>query len=193
MAGIFRPGDYLIIVPVSLESVQAGDVIVFDGLDAAGEPDVIVHRVVDVLPEGLVTRGDNNSRLDPAPVTMDNLLGRVTHFERGDKRHRVRGGWWGLQRVRLNRGWRWAVRRSRLVAASLGRQPYGWLRGSRLVCWLWRPAITKIYLAGDGDPVVKYVCGRQTVARWWPDTGRFKCRKPYDLIISRPDCAWKTG
>ena len=28
MAGTFRPGDYLIIAPVTLESVQAGDVIV---------------------------------------------------------------------------------------------------------------------------------------------------------------------
>jgi hypothetical protein len=34
--------------------------------------------------------------------------------------------------------------------------------------------------------VVKYVCGKRTVARWWPETGQFQCRKPYDLIISRP-------
>ena len=187
MAGTFRPGDYLIIAPATLESVEVGDVIVFDGVDAAGEPDVIVHRVVSVLPEGLVTRGDNNSRLDPTPVTMDNLLGRVTHFERGDKRRRVRRGRWGLLWVRLHRGWRWAVWQSRLAAASLGRRPYGWLRGSRLVRWLWRPTITRIYLAGDGDPVVKYVCGGRTVARWWPEADRFQCRKPYDLIISRPD------
>ena len=80
-----------------------------------------------------------------------------------------------------------AVWRSRLAAGSLMRRPYSGLRGSGLVPRLWQPTITRVYLAGGGDPVVKYVCSGQTVARWWPETDRFLCRKPYDLIISRPD------
>lgn len=187
MVSTFRPGDYLTIGPASLESVQTGDVIVFEGLDAAGEPDVIVHRVVGVRPEGLATRGDNNPWADGDPVTGDNLLGRVTHFERGGRRRRVRGGQWGLLYARLLCGRRWAVWRGRQAAASLGRRPYRWLRNSGLAPRLWQPAITRVYLVADGDPVVKYVCGGRTVARWWPETGRFQCRKPYDLIISRPD------
>jgi hypothetical protein len=187
MAGTFDPGDYLFIAPVSLESVNVGDVIVFDGVNAGGDPDVIVHRVVGVLPEGLVTKGDDNPWADGVLVTGDNLLGRVTHVERGGRRRRVRGGRWELLRVRLRRRWRRTVWRGRLVAASLGRWPYRWLRSSGLAPRLWQPVITRVYLVVDGDPVVKYVCEGRTVARWWPETGRFQCRKPYDLIISRPD------
>ena len=187
MAGTFRSGDYLTISPASPESVQAGDVIVFEGVDPEGEPDVVVHRVVDVLPEGLATRGDNNPWVDSVLVTADNLLGRVKHFERGGRRRRVRGGQWGLLHVRTRRAWRSVGWRTGLAAASLGRRPYRWLRASGLVARIWQPAITRVHLVADGDPVVKYVCGGRTVARWWPATGRFQCRKPYDLIISRPD------
>jgi hypothetical protein len=187
MAGTFRPGDYLTIMPASLERVRAGDVIVFEGVDAEGKPNVIVHRVVSVLPEGLATQGDKYSRADGELVTGANLLGRVTHLERGGRRRRVRGGRWGHLHVRGIRARRWAGWRSRRVVASIGRRPYGWLRGSDLVPRLWRPTITRVYLAAEDDPVVKYVCGGRTVARWWPESGRFQCRKPYDLIISRPD------
>ena len=187
MAGTFRPGDYLTIIPASLESVQAGDVVAFEGMDAEGEPDVIAHRVVVVLPEGLATKGDNNPWSDGVLVTEDNLLGRVTRFERRGRRRRVCGGRWGLLRARWLRARRRAGWRSGRSVASMGRRPYRWLRGSGLVPRLWRPAITRVYLAADDDPVVKYVCGGRTVARWWPESGRFQCRKPYDLVISRPD------
>jgi hypothetical protein len=187
MVGTFHPGDYLIIAPVSPESVNAGDVIVFDGVNADGDPEVIVHRVVRVLPKGLATRGDNNPWEDEDMVTGDNLVGCVTHFERGGRRRRVHGGELGLLRVRALRVWKWAGLRARMAAAVLGRRPYHLLRDSGLVARMWQPTIIRVYLLADGDPVVKYVCGGRTVARWWPATYRFQCRKPYDLIISRPD------
>jgi hypothetical protein len=187
MSGTFRPGDYLVIAPMSPERVKAGDVILFDGMDADGNPDVIVHRVVAVLPDGLATRGDNNAWTDEVLVTGDNLLGLVTHVERGGERRRVRGGRSGLFRVRVLRALRLAGQWNRHMITAIGRRPYRWLRRSGLVPWLWRPSITRVYLAVDDEPVVKYVCDGRTVARWWPETGRFHCRRPYDLIISRPD------
>jgi signal peptidase I len=91
MTGTFRPGDALIVADMSIDSVHRGDVVLFRSMDADGEPEQVVHRVVAVLPEGLVTRGDNNRRVDLGLVTPDRLVGLVTHLERAGKRRRVRG------------------------------------------------------------------------------------------------------
>jgi signal peptidase I len=187
MLGTFRPGDCLTVESVSITDIRPGDVVVYRGVNREGEPDEVVHRVVVAVPGGLFTRGDNNPHADTTLVTADNLLGRVTHVERDGKTQPVRGGRWGLLHVRVlharcqmrRLGWR--------VVTSVGRWPYRWLRNSSLVPRLWRPAVTKIRLATENGPLVKYVSGRRTVARWWPTTGRFECQKPYDLIIPRPD------
>ena len=62
MWGAFRPGDYLVVEPAPLAAIQPGDVVLYRGRDPEGESDDVVHRVVDVAPGGLVTRGDNNPR-----------------------------------------------------------------------------------------------------------------------------------
>ncbi len=186
MLGTFRPGDYLTVEPVPLAAIRLGDVVVCRGREEAGEPDEIVHRVVDVLPDGLVTRGDNSPYVDSVPVTQDTLLGRVTHVQRGGQVRPVWGGRRGLLRARMLHarcavrrfGWRWL--------SIVGRRPYRWLRQSGLVGRLWRPAITRVRVEAEDGPLVKYVHRGRTVARWWPERGRFRCRKPYDLVISRP-------
>jgi hypothetical protein len=113
-------------------------------------------------------------------------VGRVTHVERGGRMKPVRGGRRGLLQVRLShlrRRLRW---RGRQVAAHLGRRFYRWLRNSGLVPRLWQPTITRVHVETEAGLVVKYIHRQRTVARWWPETAKFQCRKPYDLVISRP-------
>jgi len=43
-----------------------------------------------------------------------------------------------------------------------------------------------VRLVTDDGPLVKYVHGRRTVACWWPETQRFWCRRPYDLVVRSP-------
>jgi hypothetical protein len=52
---------------------------------------------------------------------------------------------------------------------------------------IWRPPITKVHLETECGPLVKFVVGNRTVAAWWPQTNRFWCRRPYDLIILPPE------
>lgn len=63
----WRSGDYDVGTPI----VYA----VPDGQTGAGV--YVVHRVVDVTPEGYVTQGDNNRRADPWRPTDDVVQGRV--------------------------------------------------------------------------------------------------------------------
>ena len=184
MAGTFRPGDCLTVVTtVSLADVRPGDVVVYGRLNHNGIEKKLVHRVMCARPNGLVVRGDNNPCNDSTLVTENNLVGRVSHVYRDGKRLPVRGKRFGLMRARVLHGSRriWEVLWN--AARYMGRRTYSWLRKSGLVARLWRPSIVKVQLMTDNGPLVKYVCRNRTVASHWVDEGRFKCRKPYDLVI----------
>jgi signal peptidase I len=183
MLGTFRPGDCLTVEPVPIEHIRPGDVVAFLGAAREdGAEELVAHRVIAITPGGLVTRGDNNPHADAVLVTAGNLLGRVTHFERDGVRSPVRGGRTGLWQPRLL----YIHRRAHALAVRLG-GPYRWLRSSGLLRRLWQPAVIRIRLATENGPLVKYLCGQRTVARWWPEEGRFECQKPYDLVIPPPD------
>jgi signal peptidase I len=187
MRGAFHLGDRLLIAPTLLAEIYPGDVIVFRITTPRGEVDEIVHRVVAITSAGLVTQGDNNPWRDALPVTEDNLIGRVTHFERDGKTYRVRGGRIALARVWLARVERRVRREAWQVITWAGYRVYRRLRNSGIVARLWRPAITQLTLTTGQGRVVKYMCNGRTIARWWQNTNRFECVKPYDLVIARPN------
>jgi signal peptidase I len=183
MLGTFRPGDRLPVETAPLDEIRPGDVVALRVACPTGAAAELVHRVVGLQPGGLVTRGDNNRRNDSGFVTAETLLGRVTRVERGGQIRPVLGGRLGLARARLLH----ARIRVRALAIRLGRVPYGWLRRSGLVSRLWRPRITRLRVATEQGPLVKYLSAGRTVARWWPEQNRFECARPYDLVIPRPD------
>ena len=186
MAGTFRLGDALILEDVSLAQVRAGDVVVFRGIDPEGKENLIVHRVQAVLSHGLVTQGDNNPCVDTILVTAESLVGRVTHIRREGRILPVHGGRRGLWQARLRRaGKRWR-RRGEGIVRRVGRRPYRLLRKSGLAARLWRPSIIRLALTVGEEKTVKYICNGQTIAQWWPERGQFRCRRPHDLILSRP-------
>ena len=181
MRGTFRPGDRLTVEPVSLSDLRAGDVVVFHGVNCREDADTIVHRVVAVRADGLVTRGDNSSTADLYPLTEERLVGRVVKVERGGRSWNVHNGRAGLCRAYALRLLRSAV----ALLGLIGRWPYRGLRASGLARRFWQPAITRVYLQTERGPLVKYVCAGRTVACWRPTERRFECRKPYDLVIDR--------
>ena len=183
MTGTFRFGDRLIIEYVALADVGPGDVVVYRTFNHAQNENERVHRVMRIVQEGLVVRGDNNPCADKTLVSENNLVGRVAYVERDGKCIPVRSGWPGLLLARIGheyrglRGWAWGIVR------LLGRAFYGRLRDSGLVVHLWRPSIERIRLLTEKGQLVKYVCRNRTVACYWPENGRFECRKPYDLVL----------
>ena len=65
----------------------------------------------------------------------------------------------------------------------MGRRSYGWLRNSGMIAHVWHPLIVRVQLMTENGPLIKYVCRNRTVAFHWIDDGRFKCVKPYDLLL----------
>ena len=208
MRGTFRPGDCVRMKSVILSELRSGDVVIFrrlkhqeltggncqvgDGsqtselhvMEEAQTEDELVHRVIAIQSDGLVTRGDNNAYADAALVTADNLIGQVTYLERGKKLHPVHGGWVGLWRIRLLRTWKFYLWKH---IARIGSVPYHWLNSSGWVARIWHPSFVKLQLLYEGGTLVKYIYRGRVIARWWPQRVRFDCQKPYDLVLHCPE------
>lgn len=58
----FHRGDVLVVKGVEEDDVEVGDVIIFD---IRGQNVPIVHRVVKIKDEYLITKGDHNTNYDP--------------------------------------------------------------------------------------------------------------------------------
>ena len=81
--------DLLGIEPYNHQPVHVGDVILF--LPPEGDRPA-VHRVVSVTSEGIQTKGDNNSRIDPWFIRPEDLFGQVVWAARGKRRRPIYGG-----------------------------------------------------------------------------------------------------
>jgi len=184
MLGTFQPGDFLILNAPDQTRVRSGDVIVFRAIDQASEAVLVVHRVVKVIPQGLITQGDNAWRRDPFIVPLDSLKGAAVAFNRKGREFRVRGGIWGLMRARFLhlRAYLW------YLIKITGHRGYRWLRRSKIARRFWQPSLMLIKLnSPDGHPPhYKYVWRGRTVARWIFARRQFDCIKPFDLFIETP-------
>ena len=75
-------GDLVVIQSVPIDQIHVGDIIVYNGLCSAGGESV-VHRVVNITAQGLITKGDNNHGTDQvdniaiSPITSQCLEGKA--------------------------------------------------------------------------------------------------------------------
>jgi signal peptidase I len=180
MNPLFHAGQVLYVHPTARE-LSVGDIIVFN--DPINKVNV-VHRIVAISDNHLITRGDNNSLDDPVPVQFSQVLGKVQTAEDNTAFKKVRGGrigLWGSIIGRMLRGINhWGTH-------NLG-FPYRALRRSRIMQHLWRPVIVKIHVqTNEGSFLIKYIYKHHTVAIWDPLQQQFTCSKPFDLVLFPPD------
>jgi hypothetical protein len=77
----------------------------------------VVHRVVEILPEGLRTKGDGNDTVDEWTVAPEWIVGKVVRARRARRWRPVRSGFRGAMRARLQGvtiRWRRFYRRTKL-------------------------------------------------------------------------------
>jgi signal peptidase I len=178
MKGTFKPGDKLIIETIPLIQVKRGDLIIFRIIGQERE-DFIVHRVVDLTPKGLVTRGDNCLEQDKELVAEENIYGRVIKYDRKGKIYRT----WNS---RLGMMWAGALHGRLQIIRNLKfflRKPYLMIRESGIVAQLWQPEIEVMHFETPDGPLIKYVHKGRTVAIYWTEENRWQIQRLYDLVI----------
>jgi signal peptidase I len=182
MMPLFRPGDLLCAQKPAFENIQLGDIVIVDWRND-NNVQYVVHRIISVYQNYLITQGDNNLKSDTQLVTRENLIGRVNSFGRQNQVYSVKGGMMGLFYARLirvrNHFW--------LFVKRLGWQIYRFIRQSGWAARIWHPAIIRLRVKTDNGYLVKYCHDNRTVARWWLETKKFDADKPFDLVISNPE------
>ena len=58
---------------ISYDEIQTGDIVVYN---RRSDDVSIIHRVIEISPEGMITKGDANSVSDGLSVGRDNLYGK---------------------------------------------------------------------------------------------------------------------
>lgn len=183
MTPSFRAGQLLYVRPIA-QDIAPGDVVVFADPAKSG---YVVHRVVSSTDTGLITRGDDSWSNDTLPVAPDQVVGRVEVVEDQGVVRPVRWGRRALWTARIGWGARRVAWWLRYVLGipyrALGRPPM--LRRALGRCF--RRQLRVVRLETPEGPLIKTTYRGYTVSRWWPQLNRFECRRPYDLIIPRPD------
>lgn len=179
MYNTFFEADFLKTEEISINELQNGDVIIFHEIEKIVKKSVLVHRIMLILKDRIITRGDNNPRNDKEPVTKENLIGKVTHYERNGRIHKVWNGRLGMMRARVLHGRLHVIRAAKFFL----RKPYRILKKTGIVSKIWRPEIKTIHFATPDGPLVKYIHKGRTVASCWTDSNRWWFRRPYDFVV----------
>jgi hypothetical protein len=61
----------------------------------------ITHRIVAIGSDGIITKGDNNPRVDDGPITPDEIVGIVLYARRGNRTINIYNGKCGLVYARI--------------------------------------------------------------------------------------------
>jgi signal peptidase len=166
--------DLLAIEPYDNQPVRIGDVIFF--LSPQGEKPA-VHRVVRISPEGVRTRGDNNTRMDPWIIHPEDIFGRVVRAARGEKQRSVYGGIAGQL-------WSLSVRAFKMLEKSLSFF-YHRLAQSSLFRYLvpLQKRMRIIALTSATGKEFKLLLGRWVVGRYKPEMISWHIRRPFRLFV----------
>jgi len=178
MKPILKPGDRLQIIPYSAEKVRRGDVIVFI---PPGGVTKVIHRVVSMDSQGVRTRGDNSTHVDPWTLSPNDVLGRVVSVKRGKRRLRIIGGVMGQLFSLTYR----AVQTIDSTLSYVLRPGYRRL-ATNGIFRSWLPDQMKPRVISFNRPAgteLQLLLGRCVIGRCLPGKNEWNIRRPFRLFV----------
>jgi signal peptidase I len=178
MEPTLKPGDVVSVEPYGSKRPARGDVIVFR---PPGEDRYITHRIQHITPEGIIARGDNNSRVDTWMLNSEDITGRVVTVERRGATRQVRGGRAGrIRAFRLH-----CVRSLRPLLTPALSPFYKALSRSRCCARLvpLRQKMKVISLERKEGRELQLLLGRTVVGRLLPNHDQWVIRRPFRLFV----------
>ncbi len=178
MRPLLRPGDLLLIVPYRGTRVRRGDVVVFS---PPGEKGLITHRIVSGRENTWRTRGDNNSRVDSWSLAAENIIGRVTHVQRGARPRRLASGGvgrvYGLLTRSVNACRRQLFRLLRPAYRSVAKRGFLW------GVWPVASALKVISVARSQGVELRLLWGSRIIGKLPPHAHCWWIKPPFRLLI----------
>ena len=163
-----------------LEIEQPGRICVGDVILFVSKDNLVVHRVVGIASEGIITRGDNNNDDDRGLVAPEKVVGIVARAWRGQRRRRIYGGRIGqTYRLflcgprRIYREFRSSLAYSYRAASRLGLP--------RLIKPFCRPRVVQFNINGDIDIIL--MLGAQIIGHYCQSSNCWQIHPPFLLFI----------
>jgi signal peptidase I len=179
MNPILRSGDILCIIPYNGQKICQGDVIAF--IPPEGDQKII-HRVIFINPEGIRTRGDSCTHVDPWILSPHHVIGRVIYTMREKRQRRIYGGILGFL-------YSMAIRAFRAMDSSVSfllHPAYHWMsRGGVFGRWTEGLIKTRVLSFKRPDGIeLQLLMGRRVVGRWLPGKDGWHIRRPFRLFVN---------
>jgi signal peptidase I len=175
----FREPELLEVEPYEDKPVRCGDVIYFTSPDKRTP---VVHRVIQITPEGILTRGDNNPLLDSYCLSSDQITGKVVSALRGEMKHKVWGGKAGRLIGSGMYGLRWLDRKISTHLHPL----YTWLSQqdhfARILPAGLRPRI--LCFKQNGADHIFLFWGNFQIGQYDEKKGEWMIQRPFRLFVS---------
>ena len=184
MRPTLKAGDLLAIAPYNGQAPRIGDVIVFQ---TPGEEKHITHRVISITPQGVRTRGDNNNLVDPYFLRQENIIGRVTHAERGQRKKVIVGGYAGYLQARVLYVLRVVRPHVRIALAY----PYRLLYRSGI----FQPILSRLFMVRvvsfqrTQGVELQLLWGRRIIGLLSAGAEQWVIRPPFKLVVREEDLA----
>jgi signal peptidase I len=157
--------------------VHVGDIIVYPH---PGKSIDVVHRIIKLRSDGVITRGDNNNKVDPYVVKYKDIVGKVNTVKRGRMTFYLAHGTKGyiIHRVMLLRKYSKPYIFAPFVLLSK------FLTRSKLLNFLHPLIKTKVvYIKRDNKCEIILVCGKKQIGKRQEKTNEWEIRFPYKLFI----------
>jgi len=159
--------------------MRVGDVIVYPHPNGSVD---VVHRIIRINPDGVITRGDNNNKIDPYTVSFDDIIGKVIAAKRRDRYLCIRGGRTGflIHRLMLLRKYTrpWVLLPFRMVSNAVA--AWGVLNVFHSALNL---QIVRVRRNHRDQCIL--VSGNRAVCRQLADTVEWQIRFPYKLFVNK--------
>jgi len=171
--------DLLQVVPYQGKEIHRGDVIVFR---PPGSKGMVVHRVISVDAQGVRTRGDHNTDLDPWVLSPDRIVGRVVGAQWGNWRRSISGGLRG-------RSYAFGVRIIRMIDSKISpllHPIYHRLAQTGILRrWLPFGVDTRILCFNRSTGTeLQLLLGRRVIGRLLPGRNEWVIRRPFRLLVN---------
>jgi hypothetical protein len=178
MNPILKAGDILEIASYKGQEIRPGDVIVF--IPPGGDSKVI-HRVAVMDSQGIRTRGDNCTDVDPWILNPEHVLGRVLCARRRNKRLRVFGGIVGRLFATVIRG----IHSIDSSVSKFLRPSYKRLAGAGLCRHLLPRSMEPRVISFNrrAGTELQLVIGQRVIGRWPPGESGWHIRRPFRLFV----------
>ena len=175
-----KPGDGLdLYTYTDPAEMRVGDVIVYPHPFRTID---VVHRIIEIRDDGVITRGDNNNKIDPYTVQFDDIIGKVIAAKRKNRLTPIKGGKTGfyIHKLMLFRKYfllyglmplRFV---SNIIAASGIFNVFHSVFNVRI-----------IHIKRDHQRQLILVSGNRAIGKQLAGTGEWQIRFPYKYFVSK--------